>query len=81
MRARFVVRQFATSPDANFYSRAPGLEATRVSLAMALSKDLTILFGDISVAFVNTAMPEGDPVSVASQEVFERCEGCISTLS
>ena len=28
---------------------------------MVLSKDLTILFGDISVAFMNTPMPEGDP--------------------
>ena len=33
-------------------------------LAVALSKDLTILFGDISVAFMNTPMPEGDPVYV-----------------
>ena len=59
---------------------------------MALSKDLTILFGDISVAVVKTAMPEGDPVSVeppkrthlhgvASQEGFERYEGRISSLS
>ena len=31
---------------------------------MALSKDLTILFGDISVAFMNTPMPEGDLVYV-----------------
>ena len=47
--------------DANFYSPTPGLEVTRVLLAMALSKDLTILFGDIHVAFMNTPMPEGDP--------------------
>ena len=33
-------------------------------LAMALSKDLTFLFGDISVAFMNTPIPEGDPVYV-----------------
>ena len=58
MRARFVVRQFANSLDANFYSPTPGLEVTRVLLAMALSKDLTILFGDISVAFMNSPMPE-----------------------
>ena len=53
VRARFVVRQFATSLDANFYSPTPGLEVTRVLLAMALSKDLIILFGDISVAPVD----------------------------
>ena len=35
---------------------------------MALSKDLTILFGDISVAFMNTPMPEGDPVCVEPPE-------------
>ena len=64
MRARFAARQFANSLDANFYSPTPGLEVTRVLLAMALSKDLTILFGDISVAFMNTPMPEGDPVYV-----------------
>ena len=56
VRARFVVRQFANSLDANFYSPTPGLEGTRVLLAMAL------LFGDISVAFMNTPIPEGDPV-------------------
>ena len=58
MRARFVVRQFANSLDVNFYSPTPGLEVTRVLLAMALSKDLTILFGDIGVAFMNTPMPD-----------------------
>ena len=30
VRARFVVRQFATSLDANFYSPTPGLQVTRV---------------------------------------------------
>ena len=35
---------------------------------MAPSKDLTILFGDISVAFMNTPMPEGDPVYVEPSE-------------
>ena len=35
---------------------------------MALSKDLTILFGDSSVAFMNTPMPEGDPVYVEPPE-------------
>ena len=59
VRARFVVKQFAKSLDANFYSPTPGLEVTIVLLAMALSKDLTILFGDISVAFMNTIMPRG----------------------
>ena len=34
---------------------------------MALSKDLTILFGDIS-AFMNTPVPEGDPVYVELRE-------------
>ena len=42
----------------------PPLEVTRVLLAMALSKQLTILFGDIGVAVMNTPMPEGDPVYV-----------------
>ena len=51
MRARFVVRQFANSLDTNFYSPTSGLEVTRELLAMALSKDLTNLFGDTSVAF------------------------------
>ena len=64
MRARFVVRQFANSLDATFYSPTLGLEVTRVLLAMALSKDLTSLFGEISVAFMNTPMPHGDPVCV-----------------
>ena len=31
---------------------------------MALSKDLTVLFCDVSVAIENTPMPEGDPVYV-----------------
>ena len=62
VRARFVVRQFENSLDANFYSPIPGLWVTRVLLAMALSKNLTILSGEISVAFMNTHMPEGDPV-------------------
>ena len=68
MKARFVVRQFANYLDANFYSPTLGLEVTRVLLAMALSKDLTILFGDISVAFMNTPMPEGDQVYVEPPE-------------
>ena len=87
VRARFVVRQFANSLDANFYSPTPGLEVTRVLLAMALSKDLTILFGDISVAFMNTPMPEGDPVYVEPPEgLYEHndtvwcLKGRISTL-
>ena len=94
VRARFVVRQFANSLDANFHSPTLGLEVTRVSLAMALSKDLTILFSDISAAFVNTPMPEGDPVYVEPPEglyehndtvwclnrAFERFEGRFSTL-
>ena len=33
---------------------------------MALSKDLTFLYGDIGVAFMNTPMPEDDPVRGAS---------------
>ena len=92
-KGRFVVRQFANSLDANFYSPTPGIEVTRVLSAMALSKDLTILFGDISVAFMNTPMPEGDPVYVeppgglyehrnglVSQASFEWFEGRCSTL-
>ena len=35
---------------------------------MALSKDLTILIGDISVAFMNSPTPEGDPVYVEPPE-------------
>ena len=94
VRARFVVRQFANSLDANFYSPTPGLEVTRVLFAMSLSKDLTILFGDFSVAFMNTPMPEGDPLYVEPPEglykhndtvwcrkpAFERFEGRFSTL-
>ena len=64
MRARFVVRQCATSLGATFCSLTPALEVTRVLLEMGLSKDLTILFGDICVVFLNTAMLEGDPVYV-----------------
>ena len=63
MRARFVARQFAHFL-LNFCSPTPGFEVTRVLLAMALSKDLTILIGELSVAFMNTAMLEGDPVYV-----------------
>ena len=68
VRTRFAVRQFATSLDATFYSPTPGLEVTRVLMAMAVVKDLSILFGDISVAFMNTPMPEGDPVYVEPPE-------------
>ena len=68
MRARFVVRQFATCLDANFYSPTPGLEVTRVLLAMALSTDLSLLFGDIGVAFMNTPVVEGNPVFVEPPE-------------
>ena len=63
VRAHFVVRQFANSLDANFYSPTPVLEVTRVLLAMAL-EDLTISFSDIGVAFLNTPMPQGDRVYV-----------------
>ena len=80
MRARFVVRQFANSLDAHFYSPTPGLEVTRVLLAMALSKDLTILFGDISVAFMNTPMPEGDPVYVEPPERLHEHSGTVWCL-
>ena len=54
VRARLVVRQFATYLDANVYSPTPGLEFTRVLLPMALSKDLAILIGYISVAIMST---------------------------
>ena len=63
-----MVRQFANSLDAHFYSPTPGLEVTRVLFAMAVSTDLTILFGDISVAFMNTPMLEADPVYVEPPE-------------
>ena len=68
MRARFVVRQFENSLDANFHSPTSGLGVTRVLFAIALSKDITISFGDISVAFMNTPMPEGDLVYVEPPE-------------
>ena len=64
VRTRFVVRQFANSLEANFHGPTPALEVTSVLLAMALSKHLTILFGVVGVAFMNTPMPEGDPVYV-----------------
>ena len=49
---------------------------------MALSQDLTILLGDIGVAFMNTPMLEGEPVYVmVSRKGIERFEGRISTLS
>ena len=48
--------------------RTPELEVTRVLLAVALLKDLTLLFCDISVVFLNTPMPEGDPVYVEPAE-------------
>ena len=51
VRARLgeTVRKFSRCK--NFYSPTPGLEVTRVLLAMALSKDLTILFGDTECCF------------------------------
>ena len=92
MRARVVVRQFANSLAANFYSPTPGFKVTKVLLAMSLSKDDTILFGDISVAFMNTPVPECDPVyveppgglyehndTVWCPRSFERFEGRFST--
>ena len=80
VRARFVVRQFAISLDANFYSPTAGLEVTRVLLAVALSKDLTILCGDIGVAFLNTPMPEGDPVYHSARNQFERFRGFLELI-
>ena len=62
VKARFVVRQFATSLDATFYSPTPGLDVTRVLSVMAPWKDLLVLFCDITVAFMNTTMPEGETV-------------------
>ena len=41
--ARFVMRQFATTLGAACHSTSPGLEVTRVLLAMAPVKDLTNL--------------------------------------
>ena len=63
-----MVRQVAKSLDVNIYSPTPGLEVTRVLLAMALATDLTILFGDIGVAFMNSPMLEGDLVYVEPPE-------------
>ena len=67
-RAWFVVRQFAISLDAAFYRPTLGLEFTRVLWVMALLKDLTILFCDTHVAFMNTPMCEGEPVRVQPPE-------------
>ena len=66
--------------DATFCSPTPGLEAARVLLVLALSKDLTILFGDISVAFMNTPMQEGDPVYVAPLEGLHECNDTVWRL-
>ena len=66
VRARFVERQFVNSLDANFCNPTPGLEVTRVLSSMTLSKDLTILSGDICVA---SPMSEDDPENVESLEV------------
>ena len=68
VRAGFVVRQFANSLDANFYSPTPGLEVTTLLSAMALSRSLTFLSGDIIVAFMNTPTAEGDPVCLEPPE-------------
>ena len=59
---------------------SPGLEVTRVLSAMALSKDLTILFGDFSAAFMNTPMPEGDPVYVEPPEGLYECNNTVWRL-
>ena len=45
MKARIVVRQFATSLDATFQSPTLGLEVTRGSLVMALRRT-SLFFGD-----------------------------------
>ena len=63
-----MVRQIGNSVHATFYSPTPGLEVMRVLSVMALSKDLTILFSDIGVAFMNTSMPEGEPVHAEPPE-------------
>ena len=68
VKARFVVRQFATFLDATFYIATPGLDVTRVLLVMALWKDLLVVVCDITVAFMNTSMPEGETVHVKPPE-------------
>ena len=68
VRTRFVVRQFAKLFGYSFYNTTPGLEVTSVLLTMILSKDFIILFGDINVAFINTSMPDDDPVYVELPE-------------
>ena len=83
-RAWFVVRQFATSLDAAFYSPALGLEFTRVLLVMALLKKPTILFCDIGVASMNT--PTRGSLrkrrhGVVPKKGTERFEGCITKAS
>ena len=67
-RARFLVRQFATSLDAVFYSTTLVLEVTRVLLVISLLKDLKVFVCDVTVAFMNTGTPEGEPVHVEPLE-------------
>ena len=78
--ARFVVRQFATSLDATFHTPTLALDVMRVLLAMGLSKDLTMLFSDISVVFMNTTMIEGDPVRVGPPEGLYENNGMVNSL-
>lgn len=64
VRSRFVVRQYVDRDEVSFYSPTPGHETFRVLLILALRENLTVRCGDISVAFMNTPMPEDTPVFV-----------------
>ena len=64
VRARFVVRQFASNTDAAFFSPTPGMEAIRTLLALALRGGLDIYFGDVSVAFMHTPLAEQERVTI-----------------
>ena len=82
VRSRFVVRQFAekgSSGDSAFYSPTPGLETTRMLLALAVLMGLAVFFADISVAFMNTPMT-GPPVHVRPPEGMYQEKGVVWRL-
>ena len=82
VRSRFVVRQFAekgSSWGSVFYSPTPGLETTRMLLALAVLMGLAVFFADISVAFMNTPMT-GPPVHVRPPEGMYREKGVVWRL-
>ena len=75
VRSRVVVQQFATPPDSSFYSSTPGLAIQRTLLV-----HLEVRFCDISVAFIHTLMPKGEPVSVAPPVGLYDCADTVGIL-